>query len=291
MVSAGAKKLAWVSIPVCVGDVFRNRPTNSPPRSIRAVRVLVLPECCEAPVQVPPQCARRRLKSAAASCQQTNDGADNQALVSRVSLSLELRSRAGAETCATSVSRDETACDFPLPSNFRKPHFLKFAPSAMISDGLRLMCFRGACDPMKWLSPVIAVLLTVGMTIPAWAMRDCCCAGKAATTTRAKSCCANRVAPVASPAKKCCAARAPAASANSRVSTHHTCLCMLKSIAPSAVQSVPRLILGDDGTVMAWHPVANSLLVANPTRQSQVAADLPPPWTGSRQILLCRWLT
>ncbi|MDP1796356.1 MAG: hypothetical protein Q8K78_02695 [Planctomycetaceae bacterium] len=142
---------------------------------------------------------------------------------------------------------------------------------------------------MAWVSQLIAVLLTVGMTIPAWAMRDCCCARKAAMSTL--SCCAKRSATPAPALKKCCAARAKAApSATVSINSDHACLCLLKSSSSQTTNPSRRVTINPESPPLVWDIPTNAMLASFPPRQNDVVADLPPPMSESRQVRLCRWL-
>lgn len=140
---------------------------------------------------------------------------------------------------------------------------------------------------MTWLTRAIAALLTVGMTVPAWAMRDCCCARSSKDSTTA--CCVKRA--VAVPVKKCCASRIKAASVEASTQANHSCLCLLKASSPPAT-NLPSRSLGTGETAAAVLPnLVDSLPVISLPTPHKITANLPPPRGGALQTLYCRWLT
>ncbi len=143
---------------------------------------------------------------------------------------------------------------------------------------------------MSFVPRVMALLLMGGMLLPGWAMRDCCCSRKTASTT-VRPCCAKRLA-ATTPLKKCCAARLKSSTNPTAVQADHGLMCRCAVTAPNAVDpNSTRRTLGTPET-SSWDMVTTSLppVVYVPTVLSTLHPQPPPIRAVSSQIWLCRWL-
>jgi len=135
---------------------------------------------------------------------------------------------------------------------------------------------------MGWMQPLLTCVMAVGLCVPAWAARGCCCRQRANAVS--PSCCSKTAAKPAVP--KCCATR------RMQPVTTATPVCQChKDLPPVAVRTAASAkLMASDGMPISGNlfSLAPSLAAVSP---SEGAGNLPPPRGRPIVVLLCRSLT
>jgi hypothetical protein len=128
----------------------------------------------------------------------------------------------------------------------------------------------------------LMLCLAAAMTVPAWALQDCCCSRRAESES---SCCNENVVPAGVP--DCCRARylnQPS------ISPERLCECEPR-VSPPAILADMQSVLAASGCELAWNAVASSEMFSRPARQVSVLTQPPmPPPDPPSLAALCRWL-
>jgi hypothetical protein len=137
---------------------------------------------------------------------------------------------------------------------------------------------------MLSLQQLLSLVLTLGLCVPAWAMRDCCCTRRA--QNGAARCCQAKAAQPAP--RPCCAARQKPARPV-EVAANPVCQCP-RDLVPQAVRSAAPKVVAGSGDLVAAPLVTFPHMAPAAVRG---AVDSPigrPPWAAPRLIVLCRSL-